>query len=202
MNEAWYKANPKTEHEILQFYAETAAYIYADTRWNAMDPSKYNSRFILLDFCKKRHIREILDYGAGVGEYCIFLAQNAFEVAYCDVYGETWKFAEWRFKTRKLNVAMFKAEDNLPEKYDLIICADVLEHVKNPQALLRKLYDSLKSNGFLAATWHFAGGGKHLEENQKYATTILGILEKTGYHRVGENYFHFLQKAPKKIDNA
>lgn len=197
VDQAWDKTNPKTERDILQFYAETTAYIYADIRWNVMDPSKYNSRFVLLDFCKEQQIHEILDYGASVGEYCIFLAQNGFRVAYCDVYGKTWKFAEWRFKIRNLDICMLKVADTLSEQYDLIICTDVLEHVKNPPALLRKLYAALKPSGFLVATWCFTGGGKHLEENEKYATTIFEILEKIGYRRVGENYFHFLQKLGK-----
>jgi len=36
---------------------------------------------------------------------------------------------------------------NFSEKFDLIICADVIEHLVNPLALLRFMYDTLSPNG-------------------------------------------------------
>jgi 2-polyprenyl-3-methyl-5-hydroxy-6-metoxy-1,4-benzoquinol methylase len=194
-NEAWLEVNPKTETEILQFYATTLSLIYSNMRHNVESYAKYNSRFILLDFCKKRRFREILDYGAGTGEYCIFLAQQGFKVSYCDVYGETWNFASWRFRTRNLSVNMLKPEDEPCRKFDLIACAEVLEHVKDPPSLLKKFYDELKPRGILAATWNFRErASQHLRENEKYATTISEILEKIGFRKVCDNYFHFLEK--------
>lgn len=195
-DQAWQKANPKTEKEIIQFYATTESIIYSNMRNNVLYYDMYNSRFILLDFCKRRRIRKILDYGGGTGEYCIFLSQQGFNVSYCDVYGQTWKFAQWRFKKRNLNINMLRPEDRPGGKFDLIICTRVLEHVRDPPSLLRKFYEELTPGGILAAKWNFSeGGSQHLKENEKYSTTIFAILEKVGFRRVGENYFQFLERS-------
>jgi 2-polyprenyl-3-methyl-5-hydroxy-6-metoxy-1,4-benzoquinol methylase len=197
-SQAWQQANPKTEKEILQFYATTQSFIYMLMRSNVLYYSRYNSRFILLDFCKRWRIHKILDYGGGTGDFCILLGQHGFDVSYCDVYGETWKFAQWRFKKRNLNINMLKHEDKPIEKFDLIICAEVLEHVKDPPSLLKIFYDELKCGGILAATWNFRERApQHLKENEKYATTIFAILEEIGFHEISENYFHFLEKIKK-----
>ena len=198
-DKAWREANPKTEKEILQFYATTQSFIYWNMMVNVLYHERYNSRFILLDFCRRRQIRNILDYGGGVGEYCIFLAQHGFKVSYCDVYGETWKFAQWRFKERNLRVNMLKPEDKPKEKSDVIICAYVLPHVKDPPSLLRRFYDELIPGGILAAKWNFRERDpQHLKENEKYASTIFVILEEIGFRKISENYFQFLEKSHKK----
>jgi 2-polyprenyl-3-methyl-5-hydroxy-6-metoxy-1,4-benzoquinol methylase len=194
-NEAWLEVNPKTETEILQFYATTVSLIYSNMRHNVESYAKYNSRFILSDFCKRRQFREILDYGASTGEYCIFLAQQGFKVSYCDVYGETWNFARWRFRSRNLSINMLKPEDEPSGKFDLIVCAEVLEHIRDPPSLLKKFCDELKPRGILAATWNFGEpASQHLRENEKYTATMSEILQGIGFRKVCENYFQFLEK--------
>jgi SAM-dependent methyltransferase len=49
----------------------------------------------------------------------------------------------------KYDLIQIKNLDNLPEKVDLIYMIEVLEHVVDPVAILKKLYKSLKSNGTL-----------------------------------------------------
>ncbi|MCA9371288.1 class I SAM-dependent methyltransferase [Candidatus Woesebacteria bacterium] len=39
--------------------------------------------------------------------------------------------------------------DNLPSKYDVIICSEVLEHVHNPKEILKKIRKHIKKGGFL-----------------------------------------------------
>jgi 2-polyprenyl-3-methyl-5-hydroxy-6-metoxy-1,4-benzoquinol methylase len=40
-------------------------------------------------------------------------------------------------------------KDKLPNKFDLIICSEVLEHLHNPENILNKLYQGLNNNGCL-----------------------------------------------------
>mgnify|MGYP001145944129 CR=1 FL=1 len=192
---AWRKRNPQSEEEILRFYAEEISTAFVDLRWNTLDPTKYKSRFKLLNFCRSSNVEMVLDYGAGVGEYCIFLSQNGFKVTYSDVYGVGWEFAEWRMQRRNVDVEMLRAGVDKLGKYDLIVCTDVLEHVKNPLKILQTLYDALNDNGFLAATFPFeVQKAQHLEENKKYAKTIKDDLAKLGFKFVSEEYFKFYQK--------
>jgi len=192
---AWEAANPRTDEEISRFYSETNAYIYADQRWNAVDPSKFNSRFKLLDFCRKNKVRTVLDYGAGVGEYCVFLAEQGFDVTYLEFYGKTWQFADWRFKQRGLKVKMLPVGEDFPAAYDLIVCAAVLEQVKEPVLVAQKLFDALNPNGYLCATFNFKYAGcLGLPENRKYANNFLAILDEMGLQLLFKDYFSFFQK--------
>jgi 2-polyprenyl-3-methyl-5-hydroxy-6-metoxy-1,4-benzoquinol methylase len=115
----WANAKPNTEAEIRQFFAETDAYIYALLRFIATDAAKFGSLSKLLKFCQKHNVQSVLDYGAGVGQYCILLAQHGIDVTYSDVYGRLWRFSEWRFKRRNLPIKMLKAETEPLGKYDL-----------------------------------------------------------------------------------
>jgi ubiquinone/menaquinone biosynthesis C-methylase UbiE len=93
---------------------------------------------------------------------------------------------------------MLKPEDKPSEKFDLIVCAQVLEHVKDPPSFLKRFYDELKWGGIIAGVWDFRErASQHLKENEKYATTIFAILKEIGFHEVSENYFHFLEKIKK-----
>lgn len=109
------KAKPTTYSEILQFFAQTDAYIYACLRYFATDQAKFASAYKLLKFCQMHNVKSVLDYGAGVGQYCILLAQHEIEVTYSDVYGKIWLFADWRFKQRNLPIKMLKAETDYLE---------------------------------------------------------------------------------------
>lgn len=40
-------------------------------------------------------------------------------------------------------------KDSLPDKFDIIICSEVLEHLHNPRQVLEKLYQSLNDDGHL-----------------------------------------------------
>lgn len=195
VNKAWAKANPKTESEILRFYAETDAYIYADQRWNSTDPIKVKSKHKLSKFCHKHNIRSVLDYGAGVGEYCLYLASKNYDVSYADLYGKLWDFSQWRFKQRNLPIKMLKAGIDTLGQYDLVICTDVLEHVKNPPSLAETLVAATTPKGYLCVTFGFnQPGGKHLDENAQYTDTMDSILANLGLQLKQKDYFNYYQK--------
>jgi 2-polyprenyl-3-methyl-5-hydroxy-6-metoxy-1,4-benzoquinol methylase len=194
VREDWRRANPKTEKEILKFYAETDCFILEDMKWNCLNRFKFNSRFVLSSFLERINAKKVLDYGGGVGEYCVFLSRKGFNVSYCDVYGETWKFAEWRFKKMGLPVKMFTHDEPL-EMFDVVVCTDVLEHVSNLPVLLKRLHGAIKLKGFLVVTWAFSDvGDQHLPENEKYESKIYELLATLGFKMFGEDYFKVFQK--------
>lgn len=193
--EAWAKANPETEEEILRFYSESEEPMYTNLWWSSVDLTKFKSRFKLLSFCRQYNIKTVLDFGASAGEYCLFLAKHGFNVTYCDLYGVKWKFSKWRFDRYGVSVHMLRAGQDKLGKYDLIICTDVLEHIKNPLKKLAQLHDALKVNGFLCATFPFAIPKRlHLLENVKYAGIIENVLMEMGFKFLIEDYFRYYQK--------
>jgi len=194
--EAWAKANPVTEEEILRFYSESEEPMYTNLRWPSVDLTKFKSRFKLLSFCRQYNVKTVLDFGAGAGEYCLFLAQHGFNVTYCDVYGVIWKFSKWRFNRYGVSVHMLRAGQDKLGKYNLIICTDVLEHIKNPLKTLTQLHNSIEVNGFLCATFPFKVPKKqHLLENVKYAKIMENVLMEMGFKVLIEDYFRYYQKS-------
>jgi 2-polyprenyl-3-methyl-5-hydroxy-6-metoxy-1,4-benzoquinol methylase len=192
----WANAEQEAKSEIQKFFAETDAYIYASLRWIATNPAKFGSLSKLLKFCKKHNVQSVLDYGAGVGQYCILLAQHGIGVTYSDIYGKTWRFAEWRFKRRNLSIKMLKAEIDSLGKYDLIVCTEVLQYVKNPPLVVQNLYDALISNGYLCLTYDFKKPPSHVQNvnNAKYADTFDTILSEIGLKYKNQDYFRYFQK--------
>ncbi len=82
---------------------------------------------------------KILDYGGGLGQN-VYLFKNR------EVYDIS-KYARTFCETKKI-----KSIDNLDsnkEKYGIIICSHVLEHVENPYETLKKIYEKLEKNGNL-----------------------------------------------------
>ena len=102
--------------------------------------------------CRKS--KRFLDYGAGIGDMCIRVKQinNDVNVTHYDLKGETMDFASWRFLKRGMKVKKIEAsdgEDRLQNKYDTIICFDVLEHVVDPKKHLKRIQKHLEHNGQL-----------------------------------------------------
>jgi 2-polyprenyl-3-methyl-5-hydroxy-6-metoxy-1,4-benzoquinol methylase len=100
-----------------------------------------------------RHIennKKILDVGCGdgtLGKY--FIDHNNAKVSGVDISPEAIKIAKQR-----LNFATVCNIENdaLPFKqkqFDIIVCADVIEHLYNPLAALKKLKQYLKDDGYM-----------------------------------------------------
>lgn len=96
----------------------------------------------------------ILDVGCGNGVISRHLGKLGFNVLGIDVSEKTIETA--RSLTTLPNVKfMTKSAEELVasgERYDAVICSEVLEHLSNPGALLDVLYQTLTENGKLIVT--------------------------------------------------
>ncbi len=96
----------------------------------------------------------ILDVGCGNGVISRHLGRLGFNVLGIDVSEKT--IAQAQSLTKEPNVRFMKksAEELVAsgEKYDAVICSEVLEHLNDPGALLRVLYNTLAENGKLIVT--------------------------------------------------
>lgn len=104
----------------------------------------------------------IADIGCGNGALLIRIAQSlstikntvklkGFDLAEPFVtYGKN--AAKYK-KLKNLAFTMFDFEkEKIKEKFDIIICSEVLEHLKNPSKFLVKLHDMLEDGGYLVLT--------------------------------------------------
>lgn len=97
---------------------------------------------------------KVLDVGCGNGIISMHLGKEGFNVKGIDV---SEKAIQKAIASNPLNNVTFEnlsAEELVAkgEKYDAIVCSEVLEHLQDPGELLSKLHQSLTDNGVLIVT--------------------------------------------------
>jgi len=156
---------------------------------------------------------KILDIGCGRGNISLPLASLNYQVSGIDLNKES---IEEVTNKNKFKNAQFIVQDamQLPpgQKYDFIIASEVIEHIKEPEKLLKFVKSILKDNGLLIIT---IPNGKSLEERIRKFTTHnkFGnkfkkdiknkIKEETIQTRANSPHLHFfsLKKFKKIITN-
>ena len=168
----WDKVNPQTPEEIDKFYKETEGYIYDLYCW------PHDSRMWELFNKKITGDETVLDYGAGICDLSIYLAEKGCNVVAADIPGsKTIQFGMWRVYQRGLGDKIKFTFD--PEtKFDVVLAVDVLEHVLWPLRYVVRLTRHLKqqSSWFFCTPHFFNEGGHpmHLEENFWLKPQIFG----------------------------
>ncbi len=129
---------------------------------------EYDSAHLFLEkinfFCLTPAIfdnKDVLDVGCGWGGKMIFYAENTnlksisgFDLPGICVPEVSAEFA----KSKNINNCFFSAgyAENMPyesEKFDLIIMEDVLEHVNDPEKVMRECHRVLKQNGSIVVVF-------------------------------------------------
>lgn len=97
---------------------------------------------------------KILDVGCGNGIISLHLGKLGFDVTGIDVSEKTIGNARKNNQYPNVKFYVKSAEDLVAsgEKFDAIICSEVLEHLRNPGALLSVLSQSLTDDGILIVT--------------------------------------------------
>lgn len=129
----------KYKDDPLQYYKDSDLYIFDLTMYHQhLEQRGVHAWFV--EQIKKYGWKKMLDYGGGTGEYTILAEQNGAKTTYVDV-GETARYALWRFGKYNILPTMVVDDDNfkLDEKYDCIVVMDVLEHLPDPEPMIKKL---------------------------------------------------------------
>ena len=165
MAEAWRQANPQTSDEILDFYRKTELYIWELMQWHASTARipYWRALASVTDHDPvAAGYRSVYDFGCGVGTDALFLATRGCNVTLVDVDGPAFNFAQHRFHRRGLPARFVTSSSPLPQPdrtYDIIVCFDVLEHLTDPLAAVRKLVGALRPAGALVQCATFLDDG-------------------------------------------
>ena len=186
-SDLWKVVNPKTNEEILKFYGATPFYVFDLAYWH-FTRAQIKFRKDIVNISKGK----VLDFGGGIGDLCVELAKSGLQVDYFDVKGKTYEFAKWLFKRENIDIKMV---DSLSDKYDTIICLDVIEHVPNPKEMLAMISEHLNKGGKLIAN------NLMLENNDfqihpmhiNFDTDYKKYLESLGLGKTEENWL-FIKK--------
>lgn len=88
----------------------------------------------------KQKAKTILDYGGGSGFISMFLAKKGYEVTFAEVNQVAVEWMKYISQKKNYNIKVIDLYKEEPtEKYDFIVCKDVIEHVFDPQVLLNSL---------------------------------------------------------------
>lgn len=116
-------------------------------------------RILKMKSGKQRQSISIADLGCGNGALLIRLGQIAqslglkAEFSGYDISKSFINYANQAAKEKRISNISFHLldieKDNLIKKFDIIICSEVLEHLRSPKKALKKTYNWLKPKGFL-----------------------------------------------------
>lgn len=110
---------------------------------------------ILGTILNNRKVFKILDYGCGVGTIDFYLAEKGYSVIGIDISSKAIIDANKSAKKMKLNnrLQFYNLDKGLKKitnnKFDVVLCIEVIEHVKEDKKLANFLSEKLKKEGIL-----------------------------------------------------
>jgi len=131
----------KFKDDPIAFYRETDLYIFDLTSYQMA--LQRNRVHIWYQYMIKGHgWKTGLDYGGGIGEYTILAMEEGVKMKFCEVAGSgTLKYAKWRFKKYEVNPELHYEGYQINQDFDFIMVMDVLEHLENPEPVIKKLHE-------------------------------------------------------------
>ena len=139
---------------------------------------------------------KILDFGSGSGTNIKIL--NKFGTVY--VYEKNKQMREYLKKKFKIDKKITIINNLKKNKFDLILAADVIEHIKNDHLIIRTLNQILKKGGKLIITvpafqFLYSKKDKVLRHYRRY--TIYGLKKKLNEFKILKiSYFNFFLFIP------
>jgi SAM-dependent methyltransferase len=124
--------------------------------WQQNDPGNRMTIRLINKILKNQDKEsKILDLGCGTGQLAFILGKEGFDVTGADYSPKIVDIANSIAKKSNLNVKFFVADAQKYYKknaYDVVICSEVLEHLKNDKQVVDNIFKSLKPNGIVILT--------------------------------------------------
>ncbi len=130
---------------------------------------------------------EVYDAGAGFGQYSYFMSKKLIpaNILSIDIKEDWIKDAEEFFTKINTQNVKFKIENLLQisheNKFDLIVCVDVMEHIGDDVTVFQNFYRALKTGGYLLINSPslFGGSDVHSDEDESF----IGEHARVGYSK-------------------
>jgi SAM-dependent methyltransferase len=120
-----------------ELYRRSQAYLY-DLTVFAMSETKRPYLDVLRRTVEPGAL--VLDYGCGIGSDGLTLLEGGYRVAFADFDNPSTRYLRWRLARRGFDTPIYDLDrDRLPDRFDLAYSFDVIEHVPDPFAFLRRM---------------------------------------------------------------
>lgn len=129
----------------------------------------------------------IYDAGSGFGQYTYFMAKrlNPCSILSVDIKQDWIDDCRRFFDQKKIKSISFEVEDLTSvahrDKFDLIVCVDVMEHIQDDGKVFSNFYSALKPGGYLLINSPSIFGGSDV--HNEGAEGFIGEHARDGYSR-------------------
>jgi hypothetical protein len=158
VREDWQRCKLSTTDKagVERFYKTSFSYILELTAANHQVQTLFNYA-VILSMLRKLGVKSLFDYGAGIGSFVALAASYGIAGTHADFDSETLRYAKERYRQLGLDVPTVVLNENasLPAQVDCIVCTEVLEHVYDPEALVRRMNAALRPGGLLVVSESF-----------------------------------------------
>lgn len=131
-------------YDLMEVYGETTYPGYAYAYF-------YRQKYIL-EFIEKviQPGSKILDIAAAQGNFSLRLAERGYQVTWNDLREELVDYVKLKWEKGIINYAPGNIFTyNFKDQFDVVLVAEVIEHVAHPNQFLYKISQTVKPNGYI-----------------------------------------------------
>jgi hypothetical protein len=136
----WAAANPRTDHDIAQFFRTSTSYLYNLAIWEASG-NRPDYLTHALPILARHGTQTVLDYGCGIGSDTLALHHRGYDVIGCDFHSPSTAFLRWRSEGAIPVIEPDKL-DSITE-VDTLWVIDTLDHLPDIDASLGALLSAI-----------------------------------------------------------
>jgi len=164
LQEKWLEMKPETASEMKGVYEDDSIQDLSVARNVYYNSKRRKDWGQFTTYVREVKPKRGLDFGCGVGIGAQIMAQHGVSVLAIDLDIRPMDFLEWRAErhgfAENLEVVRMEGADGreyLPDEvFDVIVVKDVLEHLTNPEEVLRELLVRLNLGGLMVCNAHIA----------------------------------------------